>query len=470
MPNKKDGGWILPAEIDPPRRCLCIPVPDEPAHRQAFFGALIQLGWQFNWQRDVDHKAVPVSVLWNEIVLEAMARFYSGVDYMCFSCEQLQECLQPLLDAQTAQFQQMLDMSKYGTDARPGVPMTPTQRGTDLAAGTNPGCDLDVTWAQSLQTVKYGDDLIRSALALAESATNDTELAGVISSLPGLDEIGVDAIFGYIDLLLEGIAENYAAQYTTEYEEDTACAIFCLAKADCVITADMIYIVFLDRVTARFGDPVEAFITVTDLMAYLVDQDIDGTIIADVLMLVVFGGGVLAQLFLGDVGTKPLELVLKLAVDDASSDWELLCTDCPECTELDFATSDYSSILELLFGTWESGTGFVGECFFSAPYYYHGVQIDGNLSGINDVVSMVIRISAPTQGGTPGAQYFLEIDGLGIVDEQDNVDGTITLVYSGSQIDAPVFFIGAYSWRDATGCVGDPPVILSLEYCTMAEA
>jgi len=465
MAKKKDGGWMLPEVIDPPRKCICIPVPDEPAHRQAFFGALTQLGYQFNWQRDELHKAVPVSVLWMDIVLRAMDRFYSNEVAMCFNCGNLTDCIQPLLDAQTAQFQQMLDMQKYGTDQRPGIPMTTEERERNLAGTSNPGCDLSITWAQCQQVVRYGDDLIMAALEIAETATNDTELAGAIGQLPGLDEIGIDAVFSYIDLLLEGVTENYAAQYTPTYEDETMCALFCLAKEDCVITSDMIYNMFKKRVEAHFGDPVQTFLTVTDLLAYLIDQDIDGTIIADVLMLVIFGGGVLANIFLGDVSARPLEITLRLAVNDANDDYLLLCDDCPECTEMDFSTSDYDTSLDLLFGTWESGVGFVGECFFSAPYYYNGVQIDGTLSGINNVVSMVILIAATTQGGSPGSQYFLDIDGIGIVDEKINVDGTISLVYSGAPIDSPVFFIGAYSWRDATGCVGDPPVILSMEYC-----
>lgn len=97
--SKNDGGWILPDIVDPPRKCICIPVPNEPAHRQAFFGALIQLGYQFNWQRDPEHKALPTSIVWMSIILEAMERFYSGVDYMCFSCEELNECLAPLYEA-----------------------------------------------------------------------------------------------------------------------------------------------------------------------------------------------------------------------------------------------------------------------------------------------------------------------------------------------------------------------------------
>lgn len=125
MSKKPDTGWILPAIVDPPRKCICIPVPNEPAHRQAFFGALIQLGYQFNWQRDSLHKAVPVSVVWMSIILEAMERFYSGDPVMCFSCEELNECLAPLyaqIAELTAQVEELREVQENNGAKLPEVP------------------------------------------------------------------------------------------------------------------------------------------------------------------------------------------------------------------------------------------------------------------------------------------------------------------------------------------------------------
>lgn len=328
-----DGGWILPPVIDPPGRltvCLCIP--DEIEHIAAFWGALTELGYQHNWQRDDEHNAVPVSVLWMSIIAEANVRFNQG-GLMCFNCDELAECLQPLLNAQTAQFQTMLNQMKNGDPGTPGIPLTPEQTATDLAAGSNPTCDLNVVWAQSLQIVTYTDILITDALQLAESATNDVELLEVISALPGLDEIGVDAIFGYMEMLLEGVQENYYAQITEAYLQGVACELFC-QNQDCSITLDRIMSVMTDRMRAHFSDFPSTFATLTDMLAYFVDSDIDGTIIADAMFYVVWGGGTLANTFLGDVGTKPLSTLLKLAVNDANNDWELICDVCPEPEEI----------------------------------------------------------------------------------------------------------------------------------------
>jgi len=444
-------------------RCVEILIPDA-WENMALLAALLKLPTRaFNWLPSDDARFV---------LAQQWAEAYNLTDWeQCMNCDELQACIQPLLDAQTLQFQQMINISKFGSDVQPGVPLTPTQRGTDLAAGTNPTCDLAITWAQCQQVIAYGDGLIKQGIALAESATNDLEILQVFASLPVIDELGADAVVGYIETFQEGIADNYIAQASPTYIEETQCALFCLAKADCTITPDMPYELFKKRVLEHFGDdPLEAFVSIGDLFAYVVDQDIDGTIIADVMMLVIFGGGVLAQAFLGDAGTKPLEVLLQLAVNDANNDYLLLCTTCPECTELDFTGDAYSALITAENGDWVDGEGYVGECFNSTPYYYNGTQLDGNLSGINDVISLVVVIEAETQGGTPGSQYFLEIDGLGIVDEKLNVDGTVVLAWEGAQIDAPEFFIGAYSSRDPGSCIGDAPVIVSLQYCTQAEA
>jgi len=305
-------------------RCVEILIPDTIENMALLAGLLKLPGRSFNWQGD-DEKRYELAQSWRVA--------YDATDWeQCMNCEELQACLAPLLADQLAAIQAMINESKYGTPDKPGLPMTNTQRGIDLAAGTNPTCDLNITWAQCEQIIKYGDSLIKAALAIAETATNDVELAAAISQIPGLDELGVDAVFGYISVIQDGIAENYTAQATPEYIEEAQCALFCLCKGDCQITADRIYEVFKTRVLAHFEDPLEIFLTIVDLMSYLLDQDIDGSIIADVLMLVVFGGGVLAQVFLGDVGTKELGLLLKLAVNDANNDWEFLCISCPECT------------------------------------------------------------------------------------------------------------------------------------------
>lgn len=74
----RDGGYILPLEIDPPRFSICIEIPDDPYHIAAFWGALDQLTWSKNWQRDEDHTAALVSRVWTRIIDAANERMNAG--------------------------------------------------------------------------------------------------------------------------------------------------------------------------------------------------------------------------------------------------------------------------------------------------------------------------------------------------------------------------------------------------------
>jgi len=73
----KDGGFRLPAVINPPTRCLSIDIPDEPNHLAAFWGALQELAYWFSWERDDAHTGKQVSALWFDIIQAAHDRFYS---------------------------------------------------------------------------------------------------------------------------------------------------------------------------------------------------------------------------------------------------------------------------------------------------------------------------------------------------------------------------------------------------------
>lgn len=77
MPNK-DGGYLLPEVIDPPRKSLCIQIPDDPNHIAAFWGALESLSKWWNWQRDEAHTAKDVAAVWLDVWKKARESFYAG--------------------------------------------------------------------------------------------------------------------------------------------------------------------------------------------------------------------------------------------------------------------------------------------------------------------------------------------------------------------------------------------------------
>lgn len=318
MPYFQADQYTVPEETT----CIEIRVPAHPSFLPQLAGLVAIATKAINYEGSDFAHIMAIKTIW--------MRAYNETDWgQCMNCEELTECITPLLDNLKAEIIQQITYNQYGTTNPTGLPLPEYELTRNQAGGSNPTCDLDILWAQCTQIIGYGNQLVLDALELAESATNDVELVQVLTSLPVIDELGGDAIAGYIEFLQQGISDNYAAQVTAAYLEQAACALFCLCKGDCEITLERIVLVFKNRVEMHFDTPVGTLGTISDLFAYFVDLDIDSTIIADALLFVVFEGGVLTNQFLGDVGTKALETLLELAVNDANDDWLLLCPDCP---------------------------------------------------------------------------------------------------------------------------------------------
>lgn len=81
----------LPETPDPGvYRSLCIRIPDEPAHRQAFLGALLNLAKWYSWGRDDAHTGAAAAAVWQQIYYEASAALAAGegCDAMPFDVRQ----------------------------------------------------------------------------------------------------------------------------------------------------------------------------------------------------------------------------------------------------------------------------------------------------------------------------------------------------------------------------------------------
>jgi len=326
------------------------------------------LEWRTRWEN------LPVDADIDAFASETMFNLMNPI-----TCGMLTECLEPLFDNLRAQIKQDNLFEQYGTQYPAGVPLPPEALEAPLAAGSNPTCDLDIVWSQAEQLVDYSNTMITDTLEQVETATNNIELAQVITSLPILDELGADAIAGYIELLLDGVAENYAAEFDLAYRNTLACEIFCSAQGDCEITIQKVYDILLARVTGHFGTPGEALSTIGNLLSYLVDQDIDGDVVVDTLFFLLWGGAKLINSFIQDVGTTALETIMTLAVNDANSDWETLCDCPPECLFMVQADIDPT-----IAGGQDSGiavTSGIEITIFATGLWRYGTGVDYDAAG-----------------------------------------------------------------------------------------
>lgn len=332
-------------------RCVEVVIPDDDKYLWALAGFISLFGNSWSWSGERNDR-ISRAALWK------MA--YRLTEWAaCMNCEEMQECLQPLFDALRLQINQDAVFREFGTENAVGVPLPEEVITAPLAPGSNPTCNLDILWAQCEQLVDYSNTMITDVLEQLETATNNIELAQVITSLPILDELGADAIAGYIELLVDGIAENYAAEYDLSYRNALACEIFCLASENCEITIELVYDVLFARVVAHFGSPGEALSQIGNLLSYLLDQDIEGDVIVDSLMFLLWGSSKLINSFLQDVGTSALETVLNLAVNDANDDWSTLC-DCGWYSSMDLTSDVFAWEVNPAGKNWLNWTDTVG--------------------------------------------------------------------------------------------------------------
>lgn len=80
---RKDGRYILPAVIDPPRICVQIEIPNDLHHIIAFWGHFELLARAYSWGNDEAHTALEVAAVWRDVWDKARENFYGDG---CMGC------------------------------------------------------------------------------------------------------------------------------------------------------------------------------------------------------------------------------------------------------------------------------------------------------------------------------------------------------------------------------------------------
>lgn len=303
--------------------CVEVRVPAHLAYVALLQGFVAQMTNHWSYQGAMaDRKAVAA------LAQEA----YVETDWgSCMNCEELIECITPLLEAQTLQItNNIINQMQYGTQT-PGQPMTGEQAAENLSAGTNPTCDLNVLWSQCLALTQFTNRSIVDVLEKVEVATNVVELAGLVDEIPIIEliakQFGTELATQTINYFQEAVLESYSAQYTETVENQIACDLFCICSTDCVISVDRVWSVFQQRLSSLIPTSPGDFIDLIEIMAGI---DFDGTEVVDICFYFAWAAAKLAEFLFGEpVTTATFNLVTELAVNDANNDWTLLC-DCPE--------------------------------------------------------------------------------------------------------------------------------------------
>jgi len=245
-------------------------------------------------------------------------------------CAGVADCIENDETVQTALRNLFGGSNPFGNQ-QVGNPLDETDYNADQTAGTNPTCDYDILWAQCLATVQFFNRQIIDTFEILEVATNVIEIMDALEDLPLVKYIanffGVSAAIELIEYFQESIAEQYSAEYTEALENELACALFCAAYNDCGLSIHTVFTVFADRITSLVTD-ADAIGTLVDLIEIVAGLEFDNTIVVDLAMWFCAATWKLGNFIFGRAADVTFNVLMQLSVDDASSDWMTLCTDC----------------------------------------------------------------------------------------------------------------------------------------------
>jgi len=271
-------------------------------------------------------------------------------------------------------------------------------------------CDFNALWGGMLYLVQSGNRSITDFLEALEAASNTLEAMALAANLIPATGNYISSGFEFANAVQEFFAENYAANYTEGYEQQLACALFCVAKTDCTLSIDDM----IDVINARFGEPFDV-LSFAAIMARIGTGSTPGNFvgeqIVDAMFLLYFTSLKFGQKFGDVIGLRPLPVIISLGADQLASDnWEVLC-ECPieewesmmDLTQTtDYGWASLGAWDSGNAGHWESGVGYVSAHGASAGNGYQIAQaaMAVDLCDVTEIKTY-FYVTNGTNGGIP---------------------------------------------------------------------
>lgn len=360
-------GKLLPSPVTPETTvCFTIQIPNAVQYRAAFLGQISVLGQALTW----DHPRFETQCadceeaaqLWRNALYSAT---FSDDCEMSMTCLDVANCiasdpfvasaLAALMLSNTA-IQDAIIQANGGVPVLggayvPGVPLTDAQMNAQL--NVPDACDPDVFWAQSDQYVTYLIDLGQDVLERLQLYSE--ALASGASSVPGGQFIAklkngstAGKVTEFLNWAVGTFKNAYESADTTDNRNALKCAIFCAMRDDCLITIQGT----LDVLNTRLGGvlspgDLEDLPALAEAMTTIV---FNPSLAMDLWVLFLMATAKTAGLFGTQGIDETLQLVLAVASNDPSNDWEMLCDDCDEtwCWTQDLKSNVDN--IELVFG------------------------------------------------------------------------------------------------------------------------
>jgi hypothetical protein len=326
MPDP-DKGWQLPTVVSPTDFwCYRIFIPKDVAYLRAFRGAVGELAYNWNWQRDIDHTAAVVVQNWIDQIVQADSEFEASEGECMPTCDEILQCI---LDTEAIQ----QAIANYSGQSN--ITYNTIESATNLSGQlvNNPaGCDNDIIYGMAKQLVEFSDRLIKDLFEKVKSTNLASENIGyLIGLIPVVETLPIDELFELGMKLAEDMEVAYLSASTELLKTEIACELFCLAQAnDCVLTLEMVRDYYQVK-----ADIVFSYDSVGQFMLDFVAGTFVGNAVYYAMNIFFFQIFAFGGKFVGYLFSDYLRIINAM-FNDPDPDWVTECDDCPTAWEFTF--------------------------------------------------------------------------------------------------------------------------------------
>lgn len=373
----KTTGLPLPSPVVPATSlCFKMTIPNALEYRTALKGILSDLGRAWTWSQTVgqdNNAAYEAAAIWRAAIAQAVFEEDCEAD---MSCADVANCIETNPTVINNIQNIVRQSAAPGSTATPGQPMTPTQYNAVLNPAVD--CDLDVLWAQCIALIEYLVQAGTDTLEKLEVYSNAVEGAQFIELVPLLgtliDEAQIDQALEFVDFALSSVQEAYEAAVTTPLKQEIACALFCEVRDNCEITIESVWNVLNERLGGALNP--SGIDDLASLAEAVIAVGTSPALPVELWLAFLMG----SAKFAGYLGVKgidaTLNIVLKLAINDANNDWTVVCVDCPESAAGFIVYGDIgTTTVEQAGNTYTITGGFIGGG--GGAFLYVGASLDG---------------------------------------------------------------------------------------------
>lgn len=323
-------GKLLPSPVTPSTTvCYVIQIPNAVQYRAAFLGQLDVLGRADTWDHPRDGtECAPcdeAAQLWRTALYNAT---FSDDCEMDMTCLDVADCIETSPAVQNAIGAVTGGSPLFGQPYAPGQPLTPSQMNAQLNVPDE--CGFDVFWAQADQYVEFmvdlGTDTFERLQLYSEALASGKNAVGgqFIAKLKNGSTVG--KVTEFLNWAVGTMKAAYESADTLENRTALKCALFCAMRDDCLISIQGTLNVLNDRLGGVLSpSDLDDLPALAEAMQTIV---FNPALAMDLWILFLMGTAKTAGLFGVQGIDETVQLVLAVASNDPSDDWELLCEDC----------------------------------------------------------------------------------------------------------------------------------------------